>query len=185
MDSQYVALKIKNSFTKDMKTRNRISLVVALVTIINCFTSCSSYTGSVTPPVNNQSSKEVAIGKVSDALLGNTEHEIIDKNKRLFQENRDIERKTKSNIDLDAEINKEELLSYLKLNSNQRKIFDQSFEEYSVGKNAIMESLSMDDFEKKQKIIRLAKKRDERVIAVLDSLQKDIYQNYILKDQQE
>ena len=77
------------------------------------------------------------------------------------------------------------MLSYLKLNSNQRKIFDQSFEEYSVGKNVIMESLSMDDFEKKQKIIRLAKKRDERVIAVLDSLQKDIYQNYILKDQQE
>jgi len=168
-----------------MKIKNNLTLFTFSMVFAHILSSCSSYTGSVTPPVNNQSAKEVAIGKVRDALLGNQEQQIIENDKRLFQENRDIERKTKSNTDLDAEINKEELLSYLKLNSNQRKIFDQSFEEYSAGKRAIMESISMDDFEKKQKIIRLAKKRDERVIAVLDSLQKDIYQNYILKNQQE
>jgi hypothetical protein len=131
----------------------RISLkAVFAYMYITIVLSCSSYTSSVTPPVNNQSSKEVAIGKVRDALLGNQEQQNIENDKRLFQENQDIDRKTKSNTDLDAEINKEELLFYLKLNSNQRKIFDQSFEEYSAGKRAIMESISMDDFEKKQKI---------------------------------
>ena len=36
---------------------------------------------------------------------------------------------------------------------------------------------------KKEKIMRVAKKRDDLIIAVLDSFQIDMYKNYLLKNQ--
>lgn len=71
----------------------------------------------------------------------------------------------------------------LKLNESQKVIFDKSFKEYDNGKNSIMESLSMDEYEKQEKIKRLAKKRDESIVTVLDSFQIDIYKKYLLNNQ--
>jgi hypothetical protein len=166
-----------------MKFKKKIILFPLTLLVLNILNSCSSYTGSVTPPVNNQSSKEVAIGKVRDALLGNTDKEIIEKNKRLFEDNQDIDRKTKSNTDLDSDINTEELLSLLKLNPDQKKVFDERFNDYFAGKRSIMESLSMDDYEKKQKIIRISKKRDDGIMHVLDRFQLEIFKNYLHNNQ--
>lgn len=162
-----------------MKFRNYLSRLLAILYAINCFTSCSSTIG--TPPVDNRSAKNVAVSKVSDALLGNQEQEIIDKNNKLFQENQDIERKIKSNSE--DKIDRQELSALLKLNESQKVIFDKSFKEYDNGKNSIMESLSMDEYEKQEKIKRLAKKRDESIVTVLDSFQIDIYKKYLLNNQ--
>jgi hypothetical protein len=162
-----------------MKFRNFLSGLLAIFYAINCFTSCSSTIG--TPPVDNRSAKNVAVAKVSDALLGNQEQEIIYKNNKLFQKNQDIERKIKSNSE--DKIDRQELSALLKLNESQKVIFDKSFKEYDNGKNSIIESLSMDEYEKQGKITQLVKKRDESIVTVLDSFQVDIYKNYLLKNQ--
>lgn len=162
-----------------MNFRNNLSGLLAIFYAIICLTSCSSTIG--TPPVDNRSAKNVAVAKVSDALLGNQEQEIIDKNSKLFQENQDIERKTKSNSE--DKIDRQELSALLKLNESQKVIFDKSFKEYDNGKNSIMESLSLDEYEKQEKIKRLAKKRDEAIVTVLDSFQIDIYKKYLLNNQ--
>jgi hypothetical protein len=121
------------------------------------------------------------MGSITNALLGNTDQQTIEKNKKLFEENQNNYSNTKSHSDSDSKLNITELSLLLKLNTSQMKVFDKSFEDYFAGKTLIMESLSLDEYEKKEKIIRVAKKRDDLIIAVLDTFQIDMYKNYLLK----
>lgn len=105
------------------------------------------------------------------------------KNKKLFEENQNRDTSIKSSSDNDSNLNTTELSLLLKLNTSQKKVFDKSFEDYFMGKTSIMESLSLDEYEKKEKIMRVAKKRDDLIITVLDTFQIDMYKNYLLKNQ--
>ncbi|NBU82669.1 MAG: hypothetical protein EBS55_13585 [Flavobacteriaceae bacterium] len=150
--------------------------------IANCAASCSS-TNVGNPPLDNRNSKDVLMGTVTNALLGNTDQQTIEKNNKLFEENRDRDISIKSSSDNDSNLNTTELSLLLKLNTSQKKVFDKSFENYFAGKTSIVESLSLDEYEKKEKIMLIAKKRDDSIIAVLDTFQIDMYKNYLLKNQ--
>ncbi len=150
--------------------------------IANSATSCSS-TNVGNPPFDNRNSKDVLMGTVTNALLGNTEQQTIEKNNKLFEENQNRDTTIKSSSDNDSNLNTTELSLLLKLNTSQKKVFDKSFEDYFMGKTSIMESLSLDEYEKKEKIMRVAKKRDDLIITVLDTFQIDMYKNYLLKNQ--
>jgi len=166
-----------------MKLKKHLILASFCILFISILNSCSSTASSGKTFYDNRSSKEVLLGTVTDALLGNTEQQTIEKNKKLFEENEKRNPTIKSSLDSDSNLNTAELSLLLKLNTSQKKVFDKSFEDYFVGKTSIMESLSLDEYEKKEKIMRIAKKRDDLIIAVLDTFQIDMYKNYLLKNQ--
>lgn len=165
-----------------MGSKNYIFVLGIGFLIANYTTSCSS-TNIGNPLLDNRNSKDVLMGTVTNALLGNTDQQTIEKNNKLFEENQNRNTTIKSSSDSDSNLNTTELSLLLKLNTSQKKVFDKSFEDYFMGETSIMESLSLDEYEKKEKIMRVAKKRDDLIIAVLDSFQIDIYKNYLLKNQ--
>ncbi len=162
-------------------SKNYLYILCIGLLIANFATSCSS-TNIGNPPHDNRNSKDVLLGTVTDALLGNADQQTIEKNKKLFEENENRNPTIKSSLDSDSNLNTAELSLLLKLNTSQKKVFDKSFEDYFISKTSIMESLSLDEYEKKEKIMRIAKKRDDLIIAVLDAFQIDMYKNYLLKN---
>ena len=122
--------------------RNLFILYIGLF-IATCATSCSS-TNVGNPPLDNRNSKDVLMGTVTNALLGNTDQQTIEKNKKLFEENEKRNPTIKSSLDSDSNLNTAELSLLLKLNTSQKKVFDKSFEDYFMSKTSIMESLSLD-----------------------------------------
>ena len=162
--------------------KNYLFILCIGLLIANFATSCSS-TNIGNPPLDNRNSKDVLMGTVTNALLGSTEQQTIEKSKKLFEENQNRDTTIKSSLDSDSNLNTTELSLLLKLNTSQKKVFDKSFEDYFAAKTSIMESLSLDEYEKKEKIMRIAKKRDDLIIAVLDAFQIDMYKNYLLKNQ--
>ena len=162
--------------------KNYIFILSIGLLIANFATSCSS-TNIGNPPHDNRNSKDVLLGTVTDALLGNADQQTIEKNKKLFEENEKRNPTIKSSLDSDSNLNTTELSLLLKLNTTQKKVFDKSFKDYFMGKTSIMESLSLDEYEKKEKIMRIAKKRDDLIIGVLDTFQIDMYKNYLHKNQ--